>query len=164
MKIDQIDYLIINRFSNWTPPLTLPSPKFYWEHLLNISKFKVQICPFTCRPFSFIDRKPWRFFLFCIIGDLKNPFISTSKMIGLFVESFEKYPTLNELIIFIFEKYSNKLENPFSTLQSNIFEFILDRLNDYEDIFNKISPQEFIKRFNQSNKPSDREHFENRYL
>lgn len=127
----------------------ITKPKIYsnWKRYDdNIDKFnQVKISPKTLRPYYQInENETWKDSLSKIV-DINLPIISGHKEYGHFINSYEKYPTLDEYLLLLYRRYKKEI-----TLPKYIQKFAQFIFNDYEKVIKDISPEQFKIIFNKS--------------
>lgn len=123
---------------------------FWKEWDENVEKFKnVKISMNTCRPFYQVQPGiTWMDELGKIINP-SGPILSFDKYFGNFVDTYHKYPTKDEYILFLYRRvclgnYTN------STLPKNIEKFTDQVFNRYQAVMEAYTPDEFNYRFQQN--------------
>jgi len=77
-----------------------------WAFDNNVPTYKVDICIKTCRPFYYIDDDmEWYKHASRIFGGV---LFSTSKFFGDYITKYEKYPSKNDLLKYIYNIYDSK--------------------------------------------------------
>jgi len=103
------------------------------------------LCGKTLRPYSMPDGIPWWDRAENVMG--KN-YLSVYQHLINFVKQNNRFPTLNEFILYLREVVQNRQNNPCNTLPTNILEFVSGVLNDYYEFcgvnFSTITVAEFI--------------------
>ena len=150
--------IIINY--NWKPE-KLPNIIQEWNHYYTYDPFKlnIKISPNTLRPFSKINDKFWLEILQSFIGQNKK-FLSIDSLIGQFICKFDFFPTLNEFLVFLYNKtiIGQKIS---VCLPNNILSLIESRFIDYKQYFDTLTPKEFSTKFLNSLSLSKRQIIEN---
>eukprot|EP00475_Leptophrys_vorax_P032537 TRINITY_DN5031_c0_g1_i1.p1 TRINITY_DN5031_c0_g1~~TRINITY_DN5031_c0_g1_i1.p1 ORF type:complete len:841 (-),score=220.30 TRINITY_DN5031_c0_g1_i1:2410-4932(-) len=140
--------------SDWVAPQT-PAPVVEWAY--GIEEFKVpaiDVCLATCRPFSVVDGTSWvecaeesALKLFKENVSVEN-MLSTYKAFGTFVGKYGKYPSLDELIVFVYNRYV--VHGRRSTLPHQTVELISRTQEDFNKTIKTLLPVEAAARFNAS--------------
>lgn len=104
----------------------------------------------TCRPvFQISESESWSDSFRKHYKDGKM--MSTNRYIGDFVVGHLKYPSIDELVEYIWKRTVGKSSNPdIATLNFNIVEDCRDTLKDYENVFECLKPEQFAERFTKS--------------
>ena len=122
-----------------------------WDYDENIPYHKVEISLKTCRPFYKVDKdKIWVDVATKVYG---KKFISIDSRFGDYVVKYEKYPTKNEFLVYLYNYYSNRGK---STLPICIGQFVDEVLEDHNYIIENLSVSEYIKRWKNSGSIKDR--------
>lgn len=109
----------------------------------------IPICLATCRPYYYV--KPtitWRSYVEDLYKLPSTELISINKQFGNFVNRYKRYPNIDELILFMYNRYV--VHGDKNTLPRNISEMTIDILNDYKQVIQTVSPETFITRLNNS--------------
>lgn len=131
----------ININYDWKPDIIKVNNNYWNYNDNNLYDYVVPINENTCRPlYNHPFNKIWK-------DEAKNKHeykldkvFSAYETFIRFINKFEKYPTLEDYLI-----YSSKSNNT-KTLPKLICSFYNDVIRDYQHIINKIEPKEFKKR------------------
>ena len=109
---------------------------------------QVKICPKTMRPYYKIQNETW---LDCLSKglDISKPYLSLNSDYGRFVSNYLKYPSLEELILYAYRKYSYN-SKVYNTLPVNIILICKSALDDFIPVIKDVKPESFAKIFNES--------------
>jgi hypothetical protein len=122
-----------------------------WDYDENIPYHKVEISLKSCRPFYKVDKdKIWVDVATKVYG---KKFISIDSRFGDYVVKYEKYPTKNEFLVYLYNYYSNRGK---TTLPICIRQFVDEVLEDHNYIIENLSVSEYIKRWKYSNSIKNR--------
>ncbi|OHT08007.1 hypothetical protein TRFO_23625 [Tritrichomonas foetus] len=135
---------------DWTPE-KLPDWRESWNHYDGLAeKFKnVEICPQTMRPYYKVGDKTWYEAHTEIVSiDSEHPVFSSSALYGKFVCKYGKYPTMPELVEFIFNKRVIKGND--QSLMKDIKIYAKLAVDMFQKVIQDVHPDIFRNRFNLS--------------
>ena len=115
-----------------------------WKYDENTPSVVNDICPKTCRPYYFEN---WQDDHNDKYGHTE--FISVNRMFGDYICKYSSYPTKNDFFLYVYRQISMKSTPPLS-LPICIEQFIDEVFEEYKYIMKDITPEEFVKRWNQS--------------
>jgi len=130
-----------------------------WENYdENYIPEKVKICPKTMRPYYYVGDKTW---VDCFAEkiDINKMYISRNSDYGRFVCQYLKYPTIEELVLFIYRKYESKFNtlftyrkyaSKFNTLPARIIQICEVTLEEFSPVIKNIKPEKFAELFRNS--------------
>ena len=81
--------------------------------------------------------------------DISKPYLSLNSDYGRFVSNYLKYPSLEELILYAYRKYSYN-SKVYNTLPVNIILICKSALDDFIPVIKDVKPESFAKIFNES--------------
>jgi len=124
-----------------------------WKYKDDMPYSKVYICEATCRPFYYVDggRKKWMEKAREIYGE--GELFSTNKIFGSYICKNKKYPIKEEFLVYL-SKYFERREK--KTLPVCINQFLNEVYEEYKEIIEKVSVEDFIKRWKNSSEIANR--------
>ena len=128
----------------------IPKYKTYdnWKNYDIYEIEEVKICPKTMRPYYHVQEETWKD-CFSKKLDTSKSYLSLNSDYGKFVSQYLKYPTLEELILYAYRKYSYK-SKVYNTLPINISFLCQSTLDDFIPVIKDVKPEIFAKLFNDS--------------
>lgn len=134
----------INLPIDWIPK-ALPNTEINWVYGQdkNGNCENIDINIKTCRPYYIIKNKNWEEIVNDIYGKDAN-YISLNESYGRYIVKYEKYPTLSEFILFVWNYYSTR---GFNTLPAPIVNLSEKTIAEYSDCRAKYTPKEFGRLF-----------------
>ena len=121
------------------------APVKNWPYNTDIEATSVPICLATCRPFTNIIHRGrevnWNVKAEEIYG--KN-YLSINNRFGECIEKYEKYPTKEEFLVYVYKYYSSR---NYKTLPVCISQFVDEIFEDYSFILNSVEPSIFMERW-----------------
>ncbi|ORX42705.1 hypothetical protein BCR36DRAFT_415963 [Piromyces finnis] len=119
---------------------------FWKEWDANIDKFNVKISENTCRPYYYVkEGVTWLEELSTIL-DTTRPILSLDKHFGNFVDTYGRYPSRNEYILYLYRKICLGSKTS-TTLPRNILKFTDQVFARFNPIMNKYTLETFIRIF-----------------
>ena len=122
--------------------------KKIWHYHENTPKTTVNISINTCRPFYYLRDKDK------VCGDWKDKatkiygkFMSLDNMFGNYISVNSAYPSKNDFLIYISDRYSRK---GIKTLPICIKQFVDEIFEDHEHVLRMLEPCEFKRRWDAS--------------
>ena len=100
------------------------------------------------RPYYHVQEETWKD-CFSKKLDTSKSYLSLNSDYGKFVSQYLKYPTLEELILYAYRKYSYK-SKVYNTLPINISFLCQSTLDDFIPVIKDIKPEEFAKLYQNS--------------
>lgn len=140
---------------DWTPG-PLPKASVNWAYGLGeLKQVHVEICGFTCRPYSTIGDKEWQ-----VVAEEKfniphERMLSIHRAFGDFVTKYKKYPTNEEFILFLFNHEKNQ-----GTLPAQIIHMVKRTFKEFETVCREDTPAEFSRSFQGSVSRRERRYIE----
>lgn len=114
---------------------------------------KVDICEATCRPYYYVDGKNWMEKASEIYGEEQSSLISLNKLFGDFVCKNNGYPTKDAFLVYLSDYFGRRNKNTLPVCMSQFLEEIFD---EYKEIMEKVSVEDFIKRLKKSSEIRER--------
>ena len=144
--------------TNFTAP-PLPPFKEGWANLRSYLSIPIPISTLTCRPYyhvktqvnSRIISETW---LEAANRHFSGTLFCDKKMFGRLVCKLNRYPTEEELVIGLFNYYIERKKT--EVLPRTLMEFVRGTINDYREVMETISVQEFKMRYAKSLRIKDR--------
>ena len=140
----------------------LPSAKAYWarrEKSLVEEGYqswgKVEVCPYTCRPFSTVEGKPWT----RCVGVQTKPVLSLYQWYGHAVKHYQTYPTMVQFWQYV-RKHCLNYNQP---IPADYRARWHDLQLDFHPIVTTLTSELFCKRFRASRPLAKREALEERW-
>lgn len=148
---------------DWKPAQIPPAynewPYYTMESIDGLEK--CEFCPYTMRPYYYNDpHKTWHE-NFREVMNLPKPYersnapdeiegrrFNESRYYAQFVKKYKKYPTTEELIVFLYSKHV--VNGPMHTLIAPVYELVRDTVEAYEKIVENVKPRTFLERYNNS--------------
>jgi phosphotransferase system IIB component len=136
-----------------TKPIGVKIGSANWEYKADMPYCKVDICEATCRPFYYVDggSKKWMEKAKEIYGE--GELLSSNKIFGSYICKNKKYPTKEEFLVYL-SKYFERREK--KTLPVCINQFLNELYEEYKEIIEKVSVEDFIKRWKNSSEIANR--------
>lgn len=136
-----------------TKPIGVKIGSSNWEYKSKMPYSKVQICEATCRPYYYVDggRKKWMEKAREIYGE--GELLSSNKIFGSYICKNKKYPTKEEFLVYLSAYFERRKKK---TLPICIDQFLNELYEEYKDIIEKVSVEDFIKRWKNSSEICNR--------
>lgn len=109
----------------------------------------------TCRPLRFVDSVAWEDAAVAYYGVPVSKMMSTASRYALFVEKYGFYPTADELILYLYNRYVVHGAAQKRTLPAQTVQFVTEVVKMYEEC-RTLEPAEFVRRFNGSRNREER--------
>ena len=152
-KAESDIYIPFNKVTSYTCQETKT-----WSYTKDVPEYSVAICENTCRPYSTVInngvKQTWYESAVEIYGDR---FMSVNNRFGEYVQNFQKYPSKEEFLVYLYKYYSSRGK---STLPICIQQFNDEIYSDYMYILANIDPDVFYHRWFYSRHESDRKKME----
>ena len=150
--------------TNFTAP-PLPPFKEGWVHLRACPSLPVLICPLTCRPYYHVQtqvgsRVITETWLQAATRYFSSPLFCDKKLFGRLVCRLNRYPTEEELATALFSYYVERKKE--QVLPRYFLDYISGTLNDYKEVMETVSAQEFKTRYANALRIKDRVRIEAR--
>jgi len=114
-----------------------------------LPKKLVRICPATCRPYYTLeDGRIWSAAAESVYGIPTGAMMSLDKRFGDFVCRYGAYPTREELLVFIYNRYV--LCGGRRTLPAALEQLVSEVMEEFVEIVQRIPAAEFVARFTES--------------
>ena len=147
-----------------TLPIDFVVPKFefkdIWKPIPN--SIPVRICKATCRPFYQFDNETWRDKAIQAYGVQVEEMMSMNRMFEKYVIKYSSYPSVDELLIFMYERYI--VHGKKSSLSISVEHDTCEIVKDYFNVMFTLTPLEFITRIKKSSCIADRVSIENNLI
>ena len=118
-----------------------------WEYKSEMPYNKVIICEATCRPYYYVDggSKKWIEKAKEIYGE--GELIPMNKIFGNYICKNKKYPEKQEFLVYLSKHFERRNKK---TLPICINQFLNELYEEYKEIIEKISVEDFITRWKNS--------------
>jgi hypothetical protein len=110
----------------------------------------------TCRPYYMVNQETWKTVAEKCWNIPCDNLLSGTKYYINFVETYEKHPTCNEFIIYMYNRVNQREINKVSTLPEKIVDIAESIVNDFFEVRELYDVKEFIKRTQDSLRSEDR--------
>lgn len=140
----------------WTSAVTS------WQYgLTRYQPANVQICPATCRPYYTVPAsgQVWKEAASAHFGVPVEALLSDSRHFGEFVCKYTKYPTFDELIVYIYNRVVKGASGK-TTLPYDMERLAKETMTDFAAVMLQVAPEDFRKRYASSRMTWDREKME----
>lgn len=114
---------------------------------------QTQISPVTCRPLRYVGPQLWEEAATAHYGIPPSKMMSTVSRFALFVEKYEFYPTLDEFVLYLYNRYV--VNGTKRTLPAKTLQFVNEVLAMYKEC-QQLEPTEFNRRFASSRNRDER--------
>lgn len=150
----------------WTPPpLRAPTLNGWPGYgLRDVPYERVAICPATCRPYYYVKGETWYDVASKIYGfrfTKHSNILSTNQSHGDFVVRYDMYPTVDELLTYIYNR--RVVNGDKTTLPHAAVAFMKGAIMDAEPLMATLTPAVFGRRFTNSVVREDRIDMESAY-
>lgn len=114
-----------------------------------LPKKLVRICPATCRPYYTLeDGRVWSAAAESVYGIPVGAMMSLDKKFGDFVCRYGAYPTREELLVFIYNRYV--VCGRRRTLPAALEQLVSETMEEFAEIMRDVPVAEFVARFTES--------------
>ena len=118
---------------NWQAP-PLPPAAVEWAYgTSDLCIQPVAICPATCRPFCIVDGQPWKVVAEHTYHMNVDKMISCHARYLYFVNKHNKYPTVDEFLVYLYNRYI--VHGTHRTLPSPVQQFCMKTVEGYRRAF-----------------------------
>jgi hypothetical protein len=135
---------------SWTPPPLPASTMDGWPHhtACKVAPSPVKLCPTTCRPYYYVGDKTWAEAAQDYYGlpyTKHSQFLSMNEAYGNFVLKYDIYPTSDELLMYLHNRYSDRKSLPYDLVLC-----VDEAIATAQLLTETLSASEFARRFNES--------------